>query len=233
MGSFEIEDGVLKKYTGDDEDVVIPSGVVEIAPQAFAYRVNMKSITIPQSVELIGDRAFYMCMSLKAVTLPEGIDQICDLCFMNCVELKTIEMPKGVTRIGFEAFADCFKLERLTVPAAVLTIEEFAFKECNKLSRLDFLSERSFEAFRTNLWASRSVFEDSLAGKKSLWNYLPNLEKVTVEGTDAKHYRQFLRPTLKGRLKYILCHPRRKKKEQPEDINDDDSEGSFDFYGPV
>ncbi len=34
-GDFIIENGVLKKYTGPDGDVVIPEGVVEIGKDAF------------------------------------------------------------------------------------------------------------------------------------------------------------------------------------------------------
>ena len=47
---FVIEDGVLIKYTGTAEQIVIPDGVIEIGERAFYYCINLTSITIPNSV---------------------------------------------------------------------------------------------------------------------------------------------------------------------------------------
>ena len=60
---FQIEDGVLKKYTEEDgvTEVVIPDGVTSIGDWAFAYCERLSSITIPDSVTNIGDMAFEYC----------------------------------------------------------------------------------------------------------------------------------------------------------------------------
>lgn len=47
---FEIEEGILKKYTGAGGDIVIPDGVAEIGERAFAYCNSLTSITIPSGV---------------------------------------------------------------------------------------------------------------------------------------------------------------------------------------
>ena len=47
---FEVENGVLVKYTGAGGDVVIPDRVTGI-----------------------GDRAFSQCKSLTSVTIPDGV----------------------------------------------------------------------------------------------------------------------------------------------------------------
>ena len=55
---FEIENGVLVKYTGAGGDVVIPDGVVSIGEEAFYSSVSLTSITIPDGVTSIGNGAF-------------------------------------------------------------------------------------------------------------------------------------------------------------------------------
>ena len=44
---FEIEDGVLKWYTGTDAEVVIPDSVHTIARGAFSWCYKIKKIVIP------------------------------------------------------------------------------------------------------------------------------------------------------------------------------------------
>lgn len=55
---FEIEDGVLKKYTGTDAEVVIPDGVTGIGSYAFYDRNDLISVTIPEGVTSIWNYTF-------------------------------------------------------------------------------------------------------------------------------------------------------------------------------
>ena len=48
---FVIEDGVLIKYNGHDEDIVVPIGVVKIDYAAFRDCRSAKSITFPEGLE--------------------------------------------------------------------------------------------------------------------------------------------------------------------------------------
>lgn len=61
MKDFEIESGVLKKYTGKGGDVVIPEGVTSIGENAFKWCRSLTSVVIPDSVTSIGTYAFYDC----------------------------------------------------------------------------------------------------------------------------------------------------------------------------
>lgn len=45
-GSFDIQDGVLMKYTGTGGDVVIPKGIKTIGVWAFKECADITSITI-------------------------------------------------------------------------------------------------------------------------------------------------------------------------------------------
>ena len=58
LHDFIIEDSVLKKYTGHDEYVTIPNGVIGIGQQAFAGSRTLQSVTIPVSVKNIECAAF-------------------------------------------------------------------------------------------------------------------------------------------------------------------------------
>ena len=75
-GDFWIEDSVLKKYNGDDSNVVIPDSVKSIGESAFSFCTSLTSITIPDSVTSIGDYAFIGCNILRKVKLPKGINYI-------------------------------------------------------------------------------------------------------------------------------------------------------------
>ena len=61
--------GILFKYNGSEENIIIPEGVTEIKPMAFFYCKELKSITIPATVTKIGQNAFNSCTSLKEIRL--------------------------------------------------------------------------------------------------------------------------------------------------------------------
>ncbi|HAJ96375.1 MAG TPA: hypothetical protein DCO72_01385 [Ruminococcus sp.] len=61
--------GILFKYNGSDETVIIPEGIREIKQMAFFYCRRIKSIVIPATVERIGGNAFNDCRSLKEIRL--------------------------------------------------------------------------------------------------------------------------------------------------------------------
>ena len=50
MQDFIIEKGVLVKYTGEGEDVIIPDGVTAIGDKAFCGCNALTNVTIPESV---------------------------------------------------------------------------------------------------------------------------------------------------------------------------------------
>ena len=58
---FEIENGVLIRYSGKSKNIIIPDNVTSISYSAFFGCMNLKSITIPNSITIIGERAFFNC----------------------------------------------------------------------------------------------------------------------------------------------------------------------------
>lgn len=118
---FEIEDGVLKRYEGDEEHVVIPDGISEIDEGAFKCCRSIKRIFIPESVKHIGSRAFEDCRSLKTIKLPDTLKYIKSGAFKGCSSLESITIPKNTTQIAFEnwcfynVFSGCESLKSITV----------------------------------------------------------------------------------------------------------------------
>ena len=107
LDDFEIEDGVLTGYNGNDSDVIIPSSVTSIGGAAFYNCTSLTSITIPNSVTSIGYSAFYGCNSLTSITIPNGVTEIYADTFSGCTSLTSVTIPDSVTKIGWSAFWDC------------------------------------------------------------------------------------------------------------------------------
>ncbi len=132
---FSIVDGILLKYKGHTErEVVIPSGVVNIAQRAFSfYDKNMlKKVVIPEGVVVIGGSAFSNFKFLSDVTIPSSVMIIGDNAFYNTAwskgqgnnmnaqsdwvivngilleykgpDVESVTVPDGVVEIAMRAF---------------------------------------------------------------------------------------------------------------------------------
>jgi hypothetical protein len=100
---FEMVNGVLKKYYGTDENVIIPNGVRQISKRAFADCDCMTDVTIPDGVEEIGEYAFDNCLKLTDVKMPDSIKAIQEGAFRG-TNLKKVNIPRGVEYIDKNAF---------------------------------------------------------------------------------------------------------------------------------
>lgn len=89
------------------EDVVIPSGIIEVKDYAFYGYDHLKTVTIPASVTNIGTYAFKDCVGLTTVEIAEGLQTIERFAFDSCKALKTINIPTTVTYIDECAFQHC------------------------------------------------------------------------------------------------------------------------------
>ena len=97
--AFEIKNGVLVKYNGEDAHVVIPDGVTAIGKRAFRGCTSLTQVTIPSSVTSIGWVAFEGCKSLTQVTIPSSVTEIGWGAFELCTSLTQVDIQPGV-KIG-------------------------------------------------------------------------------------------------------------------------------------
>ena len=70
---FVIKNGTLYKYQGDEREVIIPSYVLRIAPEAFMDNKTIQKVAAPIRLMRLGNRAFYGCDNLKEVLIPGAL----------------------------------------------------------------------------------------------------------------------------------------------------------------
>ena len=155
-GDFEISaDGVLVKYRGLDETVVLPDGIREIGESAFVddkgverlilYDEDydappMQTLFIPDSVEKIGFYAMAYCLNLVEVDIPDSVRQIGPRAFEGCESLKKIRLSGSLTEIDENTFFLCENLKSIEIPEGVTQIRDGAFWGCGKLRKVFFPS---------------------------------------------------------------------------------------------
>jgi len=151
---MKIEKKILKSIEASDivnGTVVIPSGVKEIADEAFLNCEELKNIIIPDSVKVIGKGAFKDCHKLKSVKLPNSIKELKAETFKNCHYLTSIEIPDSVQSIGEEVFYDCPRLGKVKLSSNLEKIGSSAFFNCSILPKItlpDSLKELGTSVFK-------------------------------------------------------------------------------------
>ena len=108
---FDIQNGILRRYTGPGGHVVIPSGVTGITGYhengsygtlhgAFANRSDVTSVTIPNGVTYISENSFLNCAGLTSITLPNSVALLYSRAFYGCTSLASITIPEGTVVYG-------------------------------------------------------------------------------------------------------------------------------------
>lgn len=159
---FQIRDGVLEAYFGDDAEVTIPDTVTTIGYGAFNNNLNLTKVNLHDGVTKIEDYVFCGCANLSEINWSENLTHIGGWSFLHCVGLKEMILPDSVTEIGDYAFSGCSGLTSATfgsglqsigyctfmnctalsgtlvIPDSVVTIYNYAFDSCKSLSGIIF-----------------------------------------------------------------------------------------------
>lgn len=88
---FDIRDGVLVGYLGDDNFIVVPEGVTGIGENAFTG-CDLSWVMLPDTLTHIGDRAFYDS-GLGDIAIPDSVVSIGKQAFGYFVERFAIGKP--------------------------------------------------------------------------------------------------------------------------------------------
>lgn len=135
QGEFFIEQGVLKRYTGNAAIVFVPDGVTKI-----------------------GYRAFYENRYLKHIHLPDTVVRIDSMAFFGCEKLQEVQLQRGICEIGYSAFENCTDLQKIKLPEGLTILERFVFRNCEMLLEIEFpdsLSVVGRDAFSETAWLNR------------------------------------------------------------------------------
>ena len=140
-GYFSIKDGVLKKYKGSDQIIVIPKGVIRIASGAF-HQAKMTSVVVPEGVKQIEDYAFPNCSNLEELTLPSTIEEFGEESIMGCYDLGTIYAPANVKKL-IEDKVECEVID----PDYEKRLKGAAFSGCFDNDSFDDIKSDFFDLF--------------------------------------------------------------------------------------
>ncbi len=139
---YQIEGGILKKYSGESTEIVIPDNVTEISDEVFEG-MAITSAYMPDSVEKIGRGCFANCNKLEKVRLSNSLKRIPESAFDECIVLKEINMPENLEYIDCCAFKLC-KFEEITFPKSLKVIGHQAFQWNSKLKKVIFQGKVDF-----------------------------------------------------------------------------------------
>lgn len=137
MKDFEIIDGELIRYNGQDSVVKIPDSVIRIGKYAFRACFGVTDIIIPNSVTIIGEHAFDECHALTHIEIPNSVTVIDECAFSGCTGLTSIELPDSIIKIKFGTFNGCKNLRNIKFPNLVIEIENNVFIGCSSLTSIE------------------------------------------------------------------------------------------------
>lgn len=181
-------------------DVVIPSGVKEIAGSAFYSGLTtnpktdlysgstIRSVTIPDSVTVIGDYAFCKNTLLKNVTFGKNVKSIGVQVFAGCEALQSVTLPESVESLGIGTFYLCKSMTSADLHEAKITsLPISCFHYCAKLTNVvlpDTLQSTQYNTFAECTALADISLPDSFTtiGKKS-FNGCTSLKELTLPGS--------------------------------------------------
>lgn len=154
QSDFFVWNGWVFEYNGNSQTPAIPSDIVGIYDDVFAYS-DITSVTIPEGVKYINYGAFQQCTSLKNIKLPNSLVRINASAFKECTSLSAISLGEGLMTIDSEVFKGCVGLKKVALPSKLETLEYEAFAECSNLENVTFpntLTTADESAFYETKW---------------------------------------------------------------------------------
>lgn len=91
---FIIKSGIVKKYIGDSERVIVPDGVKELAPCLFWDNQRIKEVILPESLVSISGDTFYNCTNLERVNIPASVKYMGNNPFAGCPKITVVNESK-------------------------------------------------------------------------------------------------------------------------------------------
>ena len=149
--SFQIENGVLKKYTAEPgvTRVEIPEGVTEIACLAFPDWKEVKELILPDSMTELKGQALCGCNALAHLHLSAGVTQI-DLFRFNTLrsleEITVSENNSCFCSLDGVLYTKDMKTlvlcplckSSITIPESITCIGEYALAGCFQITEIRF-----------------------------------------------------------------------------------------------
>lgn len=139
-GIVEIQDGAFFGCTAL-EKVILPNSLVRLGSNGLNVskgvfeKTGLKQIVLPDGLTYIAPKAFKWCQQLRTMQLPNSVVEICDESFFGCIALREVYLPNGLTSIGENAFSKT-NLEEIYIPDGVQEIRNYTFYKCTRLKNV-------------------------------------------------------------------------------------------------
>ncbi|MDE6470830.1 MAG: S8 family serine peptidase [Eubacterium sp.] len=169
---FEItEDGIITKYTGNKNNIVVPDVIKGIVPvhvkSVYQGKNGLTSVVLPDSVTTLSDYAFAFCSDLKYVTA-RGLKEI-DADFYACVSLRFLDAPH-LERLGKNAFKSCIMMHKVNFENSLKRLADSAFMNSGLLEiNLSNLEVENQNGYRGVFYGS-TLIKCSIPGVKIVGN---------------------------------------------------------------
>ncbi|MBR4543886.1 MAG: leucine-rich repeat protein [Lachnospiraceae bacterium] len=152
QNKFDIENNILRSYTGSDQEVIVPEGITVIGDGAFKGNAGLVKVTLPSTVTKIGAHAFKGCRLLRKINFPVGITEIGEYAFHRCHCIEEMFFPDSLTKVGSYAFLYCDGVRKVVLKG-VKHLPRAAFSHNISLLEIDLSKELDYSNF------SDEVFE--------------------------------------------------------------------------
>ena len=132
---FIVKDSILLNYVGNNEIVIIPEFIVEIAPYAFCNNKTVREVVFNSNIKKIGEFAFYSS-SLEKIKLPDDILVIGESAFEKTLYLKNIIIPASIKKLSIKTFAES-GVKHVILNEGLEEIDEGCFYNCKNLNKIN------------------------------------------------------------------------------------------------
>lgn len=131
IGESAFRETVIKK-------LVLPSTVIAVNDNAFAYCEQLEKAVLDERLDSIGCQAFMNTTSLSGISIPDKVEYIGSKCF-SYSGVKNVKLPKNdfFTVIYDKTFFECANLEEVILPDSIYKICSYAFANCKSLHHIN------------------------------------------------------------------------------------------------
>lgn len=198
VSNFVIDNGVFKKYCGNEKNINIPFGITVIGEGSFE-ETPIESIVIPNSITNIETGAFWNCKALDKIVFSNNITSVDKNAFAWGKSCKSVYISDLTSwcNIDFKSYTsnplshegklylNGKLLDKLVIPDDINIIKQYAFKGCffNKLIIHDNVTEIRTGAF-LGCESFKSVIIPSSVNTidKQAFSYCNSLTEIIFKG---------------------------------------------------
>ena len=201
---FEIRDGCLEKYSGNDETVVVPADVTRVDHWAFKNNPTIKKIVFGENISYISTWAFDGSNNIDEYEVSGCNSNYCSVDgIIFTKDMKNLvafpvgrggeyTVPKSVEKIGAYAFYGNRKLNAVYLSESISVIGSGAFSNCDGI--------KSF-------YVPKNVVD-----MECVSTFGNNIESINID-PENKKYASFDGMVFSGKLKNLqYCPPKKKGK---------------------